>query len=140
MTLSPARPGYAFLVTVLVIGTIAASAVATLLLLSTSALRSTLSLESSAHAHEAATACAERALWELRGNLQYIGDETVTLSSGAECRVLPVGGSGNTGRTVCVEATHQSVIRRLEITVATVLPSTAITRWQEVSEFSLCDS
>lgn len=138
MIFSSSHRGYAFLVTVLVLGGIAASAVVTLLLLGTSVLRNTLSLQSASRAQSVAQSCAERVLLSLRTDLGYAGDETLTLPDGSECDVLPIGGSGNTSRIVCVEAQDQGVIRRMEITVAAVLPTTRITRWHDVSSFSLC--
>ncbi len=140
MTLHRSHSGYAFLVSVLVIGTIAASAVATLLLLGTSVLRSTLSLESSARAQAAVMSCAERSLAALRSDLSYAGGETLILTGGATCRVLEVGGAGNAERTLCVEATDGTVVRRVEMTVTAVLPSTTIERFEEVADFSLCAS
>lgn len=140
MMLRSARRGYAFLVTVLVIGTIAASAVVTLLLLGTSVLRATLSLENAAQAESGAMSCAERALQSLRNDLSYSGNETITLADGTTCRVLPLEGSGNSDRTICTEATAGSVIRRLEVTVDTVVPSTKVGGFLEVSDFSHCAS
>lgn len=138
MNAASAKPGYAFLVTVLVIGVVAAGAVATLLLLGTSVLRSTLTLEASARALERAGSCAERALLELRGDLSYAGDEEVTLADGATCTVLPVTGFGNEDRSICVEASDGSVIRRVELSVSTVLPQTRIARWRDVADFTFC--
>lgn len=131
--------GYAFLITVLVLGAVAASAVVTLLLLGTSVLRNTLSLESASRAQAGAQSCAEHVLRSLRSDLSYPGDETITFEDGSECDVRVIGGSGNANRTVCVEAQDQGVIRRMEITVASVLPTTRILRWRDVSSFSLCD-
>lgn len=140
MTFGSARPGYAFLMTVLVVGAIAAGAVATLLLLGTSVLRGTVTLEAAARAQEAASACAEHALRSLRNDLGYAGDETVSLDGGAACDVLPVTGFGNADRSVCVEAEDGSVTRRLEISVSQVLPKTRVLFWRDVSSFSLCGS
>lgn len=131
-------PGYAFLITVLVTGIVAAGAVATLLLLGTSVLRSTLTLEDAAQAVERAGTCAEVALQSLRADLAYGGDETLTLSDGGTCDVRPVTGFGNEDRSVCVEARAGGVIRRMELSVTRVLPTTRIARWRDVPEFSLC--
>lgn len=138
MNIASSKPGYAFLVTVLVIGVVAAGAVATLLLLGTSVLRSTLTLEASARALERTGSCAERALQALRADLAYAGDEVVTLADGTTCTMLPVTGFGNEDRAICVEASDGSVIRRMEISVAQVLPQTRIERWRDVAEFTFC--
>lgn len=140
MTHMRAKPGYAFLVTVLVIGVVAAGAVATLLLLGTSVLRSTLTLESSAKAVERAGACAERVLLNLRADLSYAGNETLTLADGSTCEVSPLSGFGNEERTICVEANDGSVIRRIELSVTQVLPNTVIDRWRDVATFTLCST
>lgn len=138
MTPARARPGYAFLVTVLVVGLIASGAVATLLLLGTSVLRSAMTLEHAARAVMRAHSCAERALAELRADLSYAGGEELTLADGTTCAVYGVTGFGNSDRTVCVEATDGGVTRRTEIEIDIVLPDTRIAAWREVSQIAAC--
>jgi len=136
---SSIRPGYVFLLLVLSVGAITATIAIGLLLMETSSLQNGLSVMRSSQALAAAQTCAERALLALRSDPTYVGNETVTLPTG-ECRVLPIGGDGNRQRSICALGTSESVSRRLEIAVATLLPTTRIASWREVSSFSLCAS
>lgn len=137
MIRSSSRPGYAFLVTVLLIGAIATTVVASLLLLAIGTSKSSLSIQQSALALAHARSCAERALATLRTDGTSTGDFSLTLTDGT-CRVLAIGGEGNETRTLCTEGTVGQVTRKLEIEIASVLPTIVIRSWREVAAFSLC--
>lgn len=130
--------GYIFLLSVLVVGTISLAVTASVLLLSTSAARTGLSLKHSSEALALAQACAEHALLRLRGDSSYSGNELLDLGNGT-CEILAVGGTGNENRTICTEGIRGDTARRMEILVLRLFPSVTITSWQEVSLFTSCN-
>lgn len=131
------RPGYVFLITVLVIGAIAATTAVSLVLLGLAAGQTGLTVAQSAQALANASTCAERTLRSLRLDPTYAGDETATLDRGT-CTVLPVGGWGNEHRVLCMEGGVQNIVRRLEIELDEVFPSVKVRSWKEVESFTLC--
>ena len=84
-----------------------------------------------------AQGCSEYALWQLRENPAYAGDQIVTIDTGT-CEILPIGGIGNNNRLLCIEGRMGDTYRRIEIVVQEILPKTKIASWQEVSIFTLC--
>lgn len=126
-----------FLVSVLVIGVIAAATALSLLLLGWAAEQNGLVLEESSQAFEYAQTCAERAFLALRQDAAYAGGETMTFERGT-CRILPAGGSGNEDRFLCIEGESGQNTRRMELHIAKLLPMTTIEKWQEVAAFTLC--
>ena len=129
--------GYIFLLSVLVVGTISLAITTSVLLLSTSAARTGISLKHSGESLALAQACAEYALFELRSDSSYGGSEILNIGSGT-CEVLIVGGTGNENRTICTEGIRGDTARRLEILIARLLPSVTIISWQEVTSFTSC--
>lgn len=134
---SSQHPGYVFLVTVLVTGMIAATSALSLLLLAWAAEQNGYLFWESAQAFEYAQTCAERTLRTLRTDLSYAGDEAFAFQHGA-CEVLGLDGTGNKERVLCVEGTVGQAVRRIQITVSQVLPTTLVSSWDEVASFSHC--
>jgi len=133
-----ARPGYIFLVTVLVIGVVASATASSLMLLGWAAEQNGLLLVQTNQAYEYAQTCMERTLYELRTDLSHAGDKTITFTYGS-CQIELVGGDGNENRTICITGYSGDSVRRLEMSIARIYPSVRIRSWQEVAEFSLCD-
>jgi len=131
------RNGYTFLLSVLFVGAIAAAVTSTMLLLGWVTLRNSATLERSSKAFEMAMTCGEHGLIELLEDSQYSGDQIIVSDDGT-CWVLPVGGSGNENRSLCVEGIYKDVTRRMEIIIQRLLPSIRIYAWQEVEYFSSC--
>ena len=131
------RKGYAFLITVLAIGTIAAATASSLLLLGVGAGQTALTTQQSTQAQQYAIGCSERALLSLLEENTYPGNETIDFTYGS-CTILPVGGAGNENRTICTEAESGNSIRRYEVVVERLLPSPSLYSWQEVTAFTLC--
>ncbi|PIQ76423.1 hypothetical protein COU78_06230 [Candidatus Peregrinibacteria bacterium CG10_big_fil_rev_8_21_14_0_10_49_24] len=131
------KPGYIFLLSVLVVGAVAVAITTSVLLLSTSAARTGLSLEQSGEALAYAQACADHALLLLRADNTYAGREQMAVGSGT-CEILSVGGIGNENRTLCTEGVRGDTARRIEILIERILPSVTISTWQEVSSFVSC--
>lgn len=131
------HPGYAFLMTVLVTGMIASASAVSLLMLAWAAEQNGYLFWESAQAYEYAQTCAERTLRTLRSDLSYAGGEAFSFAHGS-CSVLPMGGSGNADRTLCVQGSVGQATRRSEIRISQLLPTTRIASWQEVDSFSAC--
>lgn len=140
MPLSPApgrRRGYVLLISVIVIGAVASTIVASLMLLGITASKVGQSFRASTQALELAQACAEVALHSLRQSPSYAGDEVFALDTGV-CEILTIGGAGNNSRLLCVEGRAGDATRRIEIVVKQLLPRTIIDTWSEVYAFTLC--
>lgn len=80
-----------------------------------------------------ASACAEEALFKLREDLGYQGDESLSLREG-ECQIYPVATSTDEIliRTKGVVDNYES---KLKVVVGTTTPSMEIKSWQEVADF-----
>ena len=137
MKITTVRNGYTFLLSVLFVGAIATAVTGTMLLLGWVSLRNSVTLENSSKAFESAMTCADNGLIELLEDSQYSGNEEIANGDGT-CWILPIGGSGNENRTLCVEGVYQDVTRRMEIIIQRLLPSIQIYSWQEVGYFSSC--
>lgn len=138
MNTRPTRPGFILLITILIIGALAAAILSSLLLLGISANQVSLSIQQSEEALSLADACAEYALLKLRESPSYAGNESLDLGPN-RCEILPVGGIGNNNRSVCTEGVSGESIRRLEIAVEQILPQTTLYSWQEVAIYTLCE-
>jgi len=134
---SSQHPGYVFLVTVLVTGMIASTSALSLLLLAWAAEQNGYLFWESAQAFEYAQTCGERTLRTLRSDLSYAGGETFAFERGT-CSILGLDGAGNNNRILCVEGTVGQAVRRIEITVSQVRPTTLISTWDEVASFTHC--
>ena len=88
------RPGYIFLVAVLVTGAIATATAVSMLYLSLAAERNSYAIVQSAQALEYAQTCAERAIRTLRRDITYMGGHTITLGTDASCTLSVITGAG----------------------------------------------
>jgi hypothetical protein len=131
------RGGYVFLISVLSIGAIASATTISMLLLGLAAQQNGFALLQSTQAWEYAQTCVERALQSLRGDPFYAGDQTYVFAYGT-CTLKSVGGANNLNRTLCAEGSSGESIRRIEVKVATLLPTTTIDTWREVGQFTYC--
>lgn len=137
MTPPRTRPGYIFLMSVLIAGAIIGATAVTMILLSLGAEHTGLAVQDSLQAYEHAQTCAERGLLALRSNLAYAGRERVEFDNGS-CTIDSVAGAGNDDRVLCVTGQRFDTVRRLQIQVDLVHPKTVITAWEEVDSFTLC--
>lgn len=133
----PKRGGYVLLLSVLIIGAVAAVVLPSLLFLGINAGQVSFTIGQSAQALAAADACAEYGLLQLKNSMSYQGNEVLSLN-GEACSLLPIGGMGNDHRLLCAQGQAGDTVRRIEIIVRQVSPQMAIDSWQEVSSFSLC--
>ncbi len=134
---SSSRPGYAFLVTVLVIGVMATATATSLMLLGWAAEQNGFLMERSAQAEEYAKGCIERTFRKLRLEPTYAGNETVTFPKGS-CLIRPVAGDGINDRRVCVEGRSGQTTRRFQIEIEELFPRIRTASFAEVVAFTLC--
>lgn len=149
--LNTVRKGYAFLITILVIGIAAAMMSVVLLLSGIDAQKNARYLEKSMQSMAAAWSCAESALLSLRNDWDYDGDETINVSFGygypggigyttTPCTIYPIGGYGNDDRSLCTHATIDGRTRYLEIGIQRIKPDISIDSWEEATSVTLCTS
>ena len=153
MSITPSnRNGFVMLLTVLVVGTMASAAAISILLLGIGIERNAFSIQQSTQAYYNAWTCAENAISALRKDLSYTGNHERSFVYGyannqggtsygtTTCKIYPIGGSDNTDRTICTEGTFGNfTIRRLEVKLSRVLPSTLVDSWKEVETITECD-
>ena len=88
----------------------------------------------SSEAFYLAILCAEDALMSLKENLDYYGEETLTIGQG-NCTILQVKGSGNKDRVVETTGTIYNQTRKIKIEIGRVDPKMEIDSWREVVDF-----
>jgi len=137
MTRLSSRPGYIFLLSVLAIGTITTATTVTMLVLGLSAELNGRAVQQSAQAYELARACVERAILSLRADPTYLGPETYAYDYGT-CALEMIGGGGFSDRTICATGYAGDSVRRVEAKIYSILPTTKIASWEDVSSFTLC--
>ena len=131
------RPGYIFLISVLVLGAIGIATVSSLLLLSWAAEQNGETVQESTQAFEFAQTCIERGLKSLRADPTYSGNETLSFTGGT-CLLQHIGGYGNDHRTLCAVGISGSATRRVEVSLHALLPTTSVKKWQETTASTLC--
>ena len=145
------RNGYVLLLTVLVVGVVASTSAAALILLGLSVEKTSFSIQQSTQAYNSAWTCMENAIISLQDDLEYEGNETRSFVYGyddgdggiaygtTDCIIYPIAGEDNEDMIICTEGTFGNyTTRRLEVRLSRVLPSTIVDTWEEVGEITLC--
>lgn len=132
--MSPAslRSGYVFLVTTIVIGSIAALTTVTLLMLGWAAEQNGQVHVRTNQALEMANTCVERAFENIRQDVAYAGGTTYTYQEG-ECTVYAIAGTGDGQRDLCVRGVSGDSERTVQIRITKVFPKIEVDSWSEVS-------
>jgi len=131
MTPKLTRGGYVFLVSAIVIGSIAVVSTVSLLILGWAAEQNGQTHVKTNQALELANTCLDRAIVTLRENPAYRGGNEYSFPYGT-CKIYAMEGTGNS-RGVCVEGTVDGVLRRLEVRLAAIFPQVAVSAWDDVS-------
>ena len=84
----------------------------------------------SSQAYFLANLCAEEALMKLKENLNYPGNETISIEE-SSCQILPIEGRW----VVKVIGDWKSQIKKMKIVISQVNPKIIISSWQEVADF-----
>lgn len=130
-----AEPGFVALMSVLVLVAIALGVGVGLMLRAIGEGNLQLTTEASIRARQAATACSEEAVYQLKLDTAYAGNQTLTLSDGTTCRIGAITGTGNTNRTITTTSTVTGASSKVFVDIATVNPLTSVTTWQERTDF-----
>ncbi len=128
------QSGYVLLLSVVIIGVVASSIAATILLLGIGTQRTSLAVQEGQAARHLADSCAQEVIERLIQNTAYTGSETLTFN-GESCAVGPVTGSGDANRVIHVTGVSGDATARVAVTVTTVGPPVVIGSWQEVAGF-----
>ncbi|MDD5041081.1 MAG: hypothetical protein PHX87_00155 [Candidatus Peribacteraceae bacterium] len=131
------RPGYIFLLSVIMVGAIAVATLSSLLMIGVGSMQIGFTVRQSEQARSLSQTCVERALRSLWEDTAYAGNEEFTFDEGV-CDILRIGGSGNENRSVCAEGRVGPTVRRYEILLDRVLPSIQVATWREVDQFTVC--
>jgi hypothetical protein len=122
--------GFIALVTILIIFAIALLIGVNLNLLAISEAKMGLKQIQSSQAYYLANLCAEEALMKLKENINYSGNETITIENG-ECQILPIEGNW----TIKVLSQFRNQIKKVKIVVEQVNPEIEISSWEQVPDF-----
>lgn len=123
--------GYIALISVLIISALAILIASSANLISISESKMGLQENQSWESFYLAKACAEKALIELKNDLNYTGNETLPFDT-ENCTILLVEGTGNENRVIKVTATAFKQTRKIKIEINRVNPETEIKFWSEI--------
>lgn len=125
------KKGFVTLLSVLILGAVGVVVVTNYLLINAENIIGIATIEESKQAKALVDTCAEYAINTLKTNLNYLGNETLSLSFGS-CTISTISGTGNTSRSFQVTSTYLDQTRKLNIVISVVNPITSITTWQEI--------
>lgn len=128
------KKGYITLVSVLILISILTVVISTSLIVNQSSNSSILILRNSKQSKAAVDSCAEIALFKLKSDLSYSGNETITNSYG-ECTIRTLSGSGNTDRIIEVESNFEDAFSKVRISIDQINPEFVISNWEYISDF-----
>lgn len=81
-----------------------------------------------------AQACAETALIKLKEDINYVGNEIISVQSD-NCQIRPIINLGGQSRTIETQATYKNQTHKLRIQISNINPQIAIQSWQEIANF-----
>lgn len=129
--MSNPRSGFILIISVLVLSTVIAVIAASAAFgLAGSELRGD-ELDASTDAKALAEGCAETALFKLRNDTNYVGNETLTIGTGS-CTIRPI--IVGPPLTIETQATANTRVYRLRVEVSDTATFT-IGKWQRVATF-----
>lgn len=134
----PSHPGYALLISILVIGVMAAATASSLMLLGWAAEQNGFLVQQATQAEENARSCVERIIRAMRLDPKgEIGAQSLTLPNGS-CTIRMIVGDGVNDRRVCVEGKNGDTVRRFQLQIAELFPKVRTSSFTEVTTFTLC--
>lgn len=125
------QSGYVALLSVLILGAVAASIGIALLVSGIDSQRSGLVGQQSKQARALATACAQEALQTIHDTTSYTGTSNLTLGQGS-C-TYTVTNTGVSSRTIVVSGVVGNVVKKIQVYVTIGSSSISVTSWQEVT-------
>ena len=124
------KKGYVALVTVIILAAVTSVVALTALSLGTDSTIFSAEKQNQSLAKSYANSCMEIAINKLKASTSYIGNESMAVGNGT-CQILTISGSGNSNRTIQTKGFSGTVVRKLQVTITTVNPSTIYSSWQE---------
>ena len=124
------RRGFVTLLSVLIFSTVALAIVSSVLLLGLGASKTGFIVEQSAKAKSLANLCAEASLQEIRNSTAFIG--TNIISVGSDSCTYTVIDNGAENRTININSSVGTIVRKILINIDQINPSINITSWKEV--------
>lgn len=121
---------FATLISVLAILALSSIIIVGVILANNDTLQSDNRAQLSVQAKALANTCGEIAVNKLKISTAYTGSETFPIGNGT-CQILAISGSGNTNRVIQTVGTVSTVIRKVEISIATVNPNTVLNYWTD---------
>jgi hypothetical protein len=125
--------GYILLFSVLLVGVVASTIVASSLVVGMDASRTGFTKLNSAQAGKLADACGEQALQRISDDQNFSGTESSELANGT-CQYTVYDLGGQDRRIEAMGIKHNNT-KRILIEIDQTRPSINITSWQEVADF-----
>lgn len=128
------KKAYIALISILIVGAVALNIAVSSAILSVGQGRNGLLAQNLTEAKGLANACAEKALMDLKDNVDYVGNETVSLGSG-QCQIETIENLGGETRLVKVTGRANQITKKIKININQINPTVTITSWLEVDNF-----
>ena len=128
------QSGYIALIMVLIIGAVALILVLAANFSTISQAQIGIITNKAAQNYYLATACAEYAIIKLQNDLNYAGNEDITID-GQICHIDPIEGVGNINRVIKTISNEDGYTKKIKIEIDQVIPQTKVKFWQEVADF-----
>jgi hypothetical protein len=128
------QAGYVALLTVLIVGAVAATIATTLLSTGADSQRTALVVQQAKQAHALAVACGQEAVQAIHDNIAFSGTNTLSLGTGS-CSYT-ITQPTTTTRAIAVSGTVDTVVRKLTATATIGTTTVTLGSWKEVSDNS----
>ena len=125
------KNGFVTMFSVLIFGAVALAISSSVLLLGLGASKTSFIIEQSAKAKSLANLCAEASLQEIRNSTSFTGINTINI--GLDFCTYTVVDDGGENRTLSINSSVDTIVRKILITIDQINPSINIKSWQEVS-------
>lgn len=128
------KKAYIALISILIVGAVALSVAVSSAILSVGQGRNGLLAQNLTEAKGLSNACAEKALMDLKNDINYIGNETVSLGGG-QCQIETIENLGGEARLVEVTGRVNQITKKIKISIGQINPSMTFNSWLEVDNF-----
>ncbi len=123
------KPGYAMLLSVLVLGAILMATTFSLMILGLDFSLASSAVEDSYSAKAGAAACAEEALQKIKESSSYAGSGSLIFLRGS-C-IYQVTNLGGSNRSIVTSSTVGRSTKRVDVLIDKITPKINVSSWQE---------
>ncbi|OGY42449.1 MAG: hypothetical protein A2Y67_00195 [Candidatus Buchananbacteria bacterium RBG_13_39_9] len=127
------KNGYIALITLIIIGAIALVIAISITFISLNQKNFIISHNRTLRNYYLANACANYGILQLQKNLEYKGQETITIDESI-CQIEDVQGSGEKDRVIITSSKIADQLKRLKIELDQIKPKTIVKSWGEISQ------